>query len=173
MFETYGYTVKQLALPQPVDDQAGDEYARATVPTHFVAGALGGTVHGIIGTIWEIVVQERTFQTMPKMTFHHSLAHASLFGSYEVWKRLVLGTSGLDIGSELHQGTTYLGSVSIAGGLAGQVQHVVSHYSEQWLRLEEGDSIALRRGAPAMRQVWLAFPPSAVAFVAFEYGRRL
>lgn len=165
--------MRQLVAPQRDDDQAGDEYTRATVPVHFVAGALGGTVHGIIGTIWEIVAREQTFQMIPKMTLHHSLAHASLFGSYEVWKRLFLHSSGLDTGSELYQGTKYLGTVSIAGGLAGQMQHVVSHYSELWLRLEEGDSIAVRRGAPAMRQVWLAFPPSAVAFVAFEYGRRL
>jgi hypothetical protein len=169
VFETYGYAVEHMA-PPPKQDEEADEYARASTPVHFVAGAIGGSVHGIVGTLWETAAGERTLRTLPKMTLHHSSAHAALFGSYEALKRLFLENLGLD--SRSYQGPAYLGSISIAGGVAGQVQHIVSHFSEQWLRLEETEATAVRTiRPPVMRNVLMAFPASAVAFVAFEYGR--
>ena len=68
----------------------------------------------------------------------------------------------------------------MAGGVAGQVQHVASHYTEQWLRLEEGAmaTTSTTRNVwkvrpPLLRSVLMAFPASSIGFVAFEYGRSI
>jgi hypothetical protein len=93
--------------------------------------------------------------------------------------------------TSLHAGPAYLGSIVVAGGMAGQVQHVMSHYTEQWLRLGEegGVMVGIVEDAattatttsstrnifkvrpPILRSVIMAFPASAIGFVAFEYGR--
>jgi hypothetical protein len=171
VFETYCYTVEYLAPPPRQGEEDIDEYARASTPVHILAGALGGSVHGVVGTVWEVAAKERTIHSLPKMTLFHSTAHATLFGSYEMLKRLFLDTSGVD--SKSHHGPAYLGSVSMAGGLAGQLQHTLSHYGEQLLHLEESEAaIGIRARPPLLRNVLMAFPPSAIGFVAFEYGRR-
>jgi hypothetical protein len=212
VFETYCYTVVQLAPPPPPptsspptpsrhDDthssthDTEDEYARASLGVHVVAGACGGTVHGVVGTVWETVAGERALSLvpgiLPPMILHHASAHAALFGSYELLKRQFLLWSGLD--SQSQHGPAYLASVSVAGGMAGQAQHILSHYTEQWLRLEDGtagtaaaataesttatatataESTAnLKIRPPALRSVLMAFPASAIGFIAFEYGR--
>ena len=193
-----------------------DAYARASPLLHTVAGTLGGGVHGILGTLWETaasklgststVVTATTVSSlsspllaMPRMTLHHGMAHGALFGSYEIWKRQLLqsysAAAGVDATTiSLHDaGHAYLACVLVAGGLAGQVQHLMSHYTEQWLRLEEGPSAVmmeatsssssssstsmttnvLRFRPPVLRSVLIAFPASAVGFVAFEYGRSI
>ena len=193
VFETYCYMVLHLAPapPSPSDAAAPtttpdhhvvveDEYARASLGVHVVAGACGGAVHGVVGTLWDTVAGDRSsFVTgLRPMILHHASAHAALFGSYELLKRQLLEWSGLD--SHSQHGPAYLASVSVAGGVAGQVQHILSHYSEQWLRLEEGGTIppaaaestaALKLRPPAWRSVLMAFPASAIGFIAFEYGR--
>ena len=208
VFETYCYTVAYLAPPPPVptrrDDpnstttannnnvslNVDDEYARASLGVHTVAGACGGAVHGLVGTLWETVAGERAsfVNGLPPMILHHASAHAALFGSYELLKRQFLEWSGLD--SQSQHGPAYLASVSVAGGIAGQVQHIMSHYSEQWLRLddvvataesaatttaatESTTTVSLKIRPPAVRSVLMAFPASAIGFIAFEYGRSL
>jgi hypothetical protein len=174
VFETYCYTVEHLAPP----GKDGDEYARASVPTHFVAGALGGSVHGIVGTVWEAAAGERTLHHLGRLNLHHSAAHATLFGSYEGLKRLFVATTSLSSSSDSqYQGPTYLGSVCFAGGMAGQLQYIVSHYTEQSLRLEadvgESTLVTSMRRPPILRNFLMAFPPSAIGFIAFEYGRKV
>ena len=209
VFETYCYSVACLAPPPPVpsrrDDpnsssssttttislNVDDEYARASLGVHTVAGACGGAVHGLVGTLWETVAGERAsfVNGLPPMILHHASAHAALFGSYELLKRQFLEWSGLD--SQSQHGPAYLASVSVAGGIAGQVQHIMSHYSEQWLRLddvvataesaatttaaatESTTTVSLKIRPLAMRSVLMAFPASAIGFIAFEYGRSL
>jgi hypothetical protein len=174
VFETYCCTVEHLAPP----GQDGDEYARASVPAHVVSGALGGSVHGVVGTVWEAAAGERTLHhiSLGKMTLHHSAAHATLFGSYEGLKRLFVATNSSSSDSQ-HQGPAYLGSVSVAGGMAGQLQYIMSHYTKQWLRLEadvgEATVVTSMRRPPVLRNILMAFPPSAIGFIAFEYGRKV
>jgi hypothetical protein len=159
-----------------------DAFAKASVATHFAAGALGGGVHGIAAPIWEAVQvasrhqRERTLLSIPGMILHHGLAHSMLFGSYEGLKRAALEqvTDDSTSATESITRVEYLGSVAIAGGLAGQVQHIVSHYSEQLLITAEAIRVpisALRLQPPTIRPTMFAFLPSAIAFVAFEYGR--
>mmetsp|Transcript_42162 Transcript_42162/g.127916 ORF Transcript_42162/g.127916 Transcript_42162/m.127916 type:complete len:189 (-) Transcript_42162:93-659(-) len=179
---------------------------------------------------------------------HHSIAHAILFGTYEISKRFLLEAvqahshsysdrwskgvqlakdgddSMLDKDSvedwdEMTSGSTkqnngmsvkysHLVAIGTAGGIAGSVQHVTSHFTEQRLGIVGGwdDTIneerkrfnhdrnrhaALPHGKqikasklpaaklrwfqplPSLRPTVLAFFPSAVGFMAFEYGKNL
>ena len=66
------------------------------------------------------------------------------------------------------------------GGLAGQFEHVTSHISEQCFSLVDetkNSSSLLRRlklaSWPTWRSTMVAFPPSAIGFLAFEYGKMM
>jgi hypothetical protein len=53
VFETYEHTVTYLAPPDCDGEQQQDAYARASVGSHYVAGACGGFVHALPTTFWE------------------------------------------------------------------------------------------------------------------------
>jgi hypothetical protein len=76
--------------------------------------------------------------------------------------------------------------IAFAGGISGQAQHLTSHFTEQWFDLtstmttkqkslpEERFQLQKRillSSWPAWRSTVLAFPPSAIGFLAFEYGK--
>ncbi|KAL7522618.1 hypothetical protein ACHAWX_007326 [Stephanocyclus meneghinianus] len=76
--------------------------------------------------------------------------------------------------------------ITFAGGVAGQAQHLTSHLTEQWFGLTTTlttkqkslpeESVQLRKRIllspwPSWRSTVLAFPPSAIGFLAFEYGK--
>ena len=72
----------------------------------------------------------------------------------------------------------HIASITLAGGIAGQFQHITSHISEQCLGLvnESKNSTSLLRRLkvaswPSLRSTLLSFPPSAIGFLAFEYGK--
>lgn len=177
VFETYEYMVTYLAPERCQTNK--DVYARASLASHFLAGACGGFVHAVPSTFWESnavsVMSSRSFlsQHLPAMIIHHSIAHSFLFGFYESMKREFLRDE-----QSRRDEIPYFCSVSMAGGLAGQIQHVISHYTEQWLLLgaETTTPRPLLRfvaSPPTLRPTLFAFPPSAISFVAFEYGKRI
>ena len=77
--------------------------------------------------------------------------------------------------------------IGFAGGIAGQIQHIVSHYTEIWLRVGEDDNVRsywqdrskllshwrLIGAGPSMRSICMSFPPSGIGFIAFEFGKTL
>ena len=178
VFETYDYVVSYLAPPRSGTESETfetDEYARASLGAHFEAGACAGSVHGIASTVWDSVGQPNVIKTLPAMIIHHSIAHSVLFGSYETIKRL-----GPWIDDSREDEIPYFASVTVSGGLAGQIQFIVSHYTEQWLGLAEGqvtprpfsrNMIRFVASPPTLRPFLLAFPPSSISFLAFEYGK--
>ena len=220
VFETYEYMVTYLASPgkQYCDPQLSinnkddndngdsDVYERASLQSHFLAGACGGFVHAIPSTFWEKTppplscsgssssggVLGWTFSSraaavwyywLPTMIVHHSIAHSILFGCYECLKReFVMLWDHQQQQQQLlrRDEIPYFVSVAMAGGLAGQIQHVVSHYTEQWLWVERTTTtpsssyrqLLIQRfvtaSSPTLRPTLLAFPPSAISFVAFE-----
>jgi hypothetical protein len=152
------------------------------------------------------------------------MAHAMLFSTYEGTKRvlqqnvMIIGNDNHDDKNALynknykmsehheylvddgkhqyeHENTLqHAVVIGLAGGIAGQIQHVVSHYTESWLQVGENDSpwthsrkklkvrdvlfahdwkIWRRNGPPSLRSILMAFPPSAIGFIAFEYGKML
>lgn len=193
VFETYEYTVANLAPPPTKHDIADvmedksvitvmehDVYARAPLSTHYFAGACGGSVHAVASTVWESLWNPRLIQTLPAMTIHHAMAHSTLFGCYETCKRAFLTNVVRE--SHRHDQLPYFASVSLAGGIAGSIQQTVSTYTEQWLRVavvEETPKpftrhmVRFHAVPPTIRSVLSAFPPSAISFIAFEYAKTL
>mmetsp|Transcript_8308 Transcript_8308/g.15140 ORF Transcript_8308/g.15140 Transcript_8308/m.15140 type:complete len:519 (-) Transcript_8308:47-1603(-) len=204
-----------------IAEENNDDMDRATLPQHFLAGALGGAAHALLSLPLEVKLNasssnglqssgkatNHTFQNLitqkpvhfqvPALNYsssfilHHSLAHAVLFGSYQLTKRLFLqhappssfddsrnNINNNNSGSSTHN-AIYVAYIAMAGGLAGQFQHVTSHFTEQWLGLateEAKESSSLRRRFavatwPTWRSTVVAFPPSAIGFLAFEYGK--
>jgi len=187
VFESYEYTVFRLAPPPPsienmrkesnesaIEVIEHDAYARASLKTHYFAGAIGGSVHAVASTFWESLWKPSLIRILPAMTIHHAIAHSVLFGSYETTKRSLVSDS------QRHDEIPYFTSVTLAGGVAGQIQQVVSTYTEQWLRIEVVEEtpqpftrhmVRFKATPPTVRSVVFAFPPSAISFVAFEYGK--
>jgi len=154
-----------------------DEYSRASLPSHFVAGSAAGSVHGIASSLMEGNPTSRPMMRyFAWNTVHHSVAHSMLFGSYEGIKRGLLHITENEERTRTSR-AYHLVTFSIAGGLAGQIQHLMSHYVEGGLGLANETlqvewRVALRT-LPALRPLMWAFPPSAIGFVAFEYGKQL
>jgi hypothetical protein len=167
------------------DNDKNDPYAEASVATHAFAGSLGGCAHGVAGTLWDTAfaptpkARRSVLGGMPRMLLHHGVAHSMLFGGFEGTKRVFLSYANSINNDETH-GTEsitrieYLGCVAVAGGLAGQAQHLVSHYSEQVflpvLSPVRGGKIVYWTH-PTLRPLLVTFIPSSIAFVALEYGR--
>ena len=185
VYATYEGSVDRLAASY--SDASGGEVEdaceRATLPQHFAAGAAGGGAHAVLTLAVDSMPRSTGSLglSLPSVGYalsscaHHSFAHALLFGSYQGTKRLLMSTREDPGGQSSH----HLGVVALAGGFAGQCQHVCSHFAEQWLGLAE-----MSRGLdwrhrmrvaawPTLRSTMVSFPPSAVGFVAFEYGKIL
>jgi len=65
----------------------------------------------------------------------------------------------------------------VAGGLAGQLHYIVSTYTRHWklLSLQQKSSNHYKRKLhlPKLRPTAAAFLPTALCFVAFQYGGEL
>jgi hypothetical protein len=170
-----------------------DEYARASLSVHFGAGLAAGSLHAVAVSVLEsktLLAPSRPtishfLHITAAQTLHHGLSHSLLFGSYEGIKRILIHNLYSVDTSTQYYGAGYLASFVMAGGVAGQVQHVASHYGEQYLDirgLEHGSTAVAQSSSfpsifrsmtrPALRQTLLAFPPAAIGFVAFEYGKK-
>jgi hypothetical protein len=184
VFETYEYMVTYLAPPEQscqqmnnkndhndlVDD---DVYARASLQSHFLAGACGGLVHAIPSTFWEpqqpssnvvIMSSSRALSQcyyLSAMIIHHSIAHSLLFGCYESVKREFVLRDKQQQQQFRHDEIPYFASVSMAGGLAGQIQHVISHYTEQWLLLVRAENTTT--AAPSSSRLVIQLLPRVVS----------
>ena len=194
-----------------------DAMDRAALPLHFLAGAAGGAAHAALslalGTTLAVGAEVAPSSSSPPppamhvrvpaarysaSTFlHHSLSHSVLFGTYQLSKRSLarlrphLRRDGTAAARDGDDDALRFATVAVAGGLAGQCQHVAGHLSERWLGLAAVDVAAaatanlpassspssLRRlvmspsSWPTWRSTALSFPLSAVGFLAFEYGK--
>ena len=185
----------QLQEEQIDKEITEDDMDRATLPQHFLAGGLAGISHSILSLAMDIKKSDLaaskgrttsgstanlinrynfpTFRYSSVYITHHSLAHSVLFGSYQTSKRMCLIKDEENNDSILH-----IASITMAGGIAGQIQHVTSHLSEQCLGLvneTKNFTSLLQRlkvaSLPSFRSTLLSFPPSAIGFLAFEYGK--
>ena len=207
VFESYGYVIGTLAPQKDdeyldVDENAQlliddvgddndssqifiqdepDEYARAHLSAHFGAGCIAGSVHGVSSSFMDgsHFFKHRTYwlRYLALNTIHHTFAHSLLFGSYECIKRpLISMIRSLDQSTQYFD-ATYLISFGLAGGIAGQLQHIASHATEQVFGLANTTPTlkisSSRLSLPAFRPILSSFPPSAIGFVAFEYGKKL
>lgn len=128
-------------------------------------------------------------QHIPGMIAHHGLSHAVLFGSYELSKRLIFahwiyGTRYShhrdddnyinehhvkNMNHEPMVKVEYLAYIFLAGGIAGQAQHISSHFTEKWFLLNSYP--AFQSWRTILFSLVMSSFPSGIAFVALEYGR--
>lgn len=172
MFETYTIVIKKAAEFESRDHPPQHTSKNVPVAWHIVGGASGGLAHGVAATAIDWVSGLPAALPKPvsiqRVLMHHGFAHSVLFGSYEIAKRLLLGIVDEGEANELSR-VEFLGCVAVSGGFAGQLQHVVSHYSEQVLLVSSPSRALWIR--PALGPLIWAFFPSSIAFVALEYGR--
>jgi hypothetical protein len=130
-------------------------------------------------------------------TGHHVLAHSVLFGSYQSSKWFLSEYTAtlkeekfnsfisFNLDSSNMETIAHSSVIAVAGGLAGQAQHIISHFTEQWFGMTTTHTTEMKQmnfksplykrikqsSWPSFRSTMLAFPPSAVGFLAFEYGK--
>ena len=132
---------------------------------------------------------------------HHSLGYMTLFGTYEFMRRQgqeqvrnvlqsgqpwvvnqldwlleqgFIGTrkSTYDNNQEMYDLTNVPLLVSFgAGGIAGQAHYTVSHYLKQFRKASDHAHHKIRH--PAMSTICMAFFPTAISFMAFQFGGEL
>lgn len=181
------------------NDEHDDAMERATLPQHFFVGGLGGTSHAVLSLALEMKLsrnesalakQEQGINSKvaklnrfhlqhPTINYslasicHHSLAHAILFGSYQATKRTLLSNVSLpDNNNNNTHDITHATIIATAGGVAGQLQHITSHLSEQYLGISGTRVSSLRHLTwPTFRSTMFAAPAASIGFVAFEYGK--
>ena len=193
----------------PEHDLEPDVYSKTSLVEHFYSGFCAGSVHGALSLTSDAMqtnYQSKQSRNGPRKQFnlysvwvgrgsytmHHALSHAVLFSSYEGSKRRMnfwlnerrknLHTSCSNIDQEEFMIDTVYGDVfaiGIAGGIAGQVQTFVSHYSELWsdgMKKKQTNGETFKQSLkkyplPSARSIVLSFPASAIGFVAFEFGK--
>lgn len=141
--------------------------------TAVVCGGLAGACHGVMYVGWEHgrqLMDSRYAVTnvWGGTAFAHSLAHASLFGSFEVMKDALLFLTGAR-----HEEPLGVAMVGLAGGLAGLCEEAVSHLTPHWEVEGVGSlKVAIRRhGMPQLRAISAGALPTSLGFLAWEYGR--
>jgi hypothetical protein len=137
-----------------VVNKGSNERSVPLLPIHFAAGAIAGSFHSILSLAFN-ALETRSLPT-PQMarssTLHHALAHSILFGFYELTKQRITCYSNSctnshnpvkdDYSEDKKSGkaTVYsyeVASVAIAGGFAGVMQSVCSHYTGMWLHVDD------------------------------------
>lgn len=215
VFGSYEYIAYHLLadnLEEVLHDQASDDnndnvtihvtkslYVTAAeqspVVAHFGAGVCSGLAQSLVMTGWEHWTKpkgrQQSWPYIGRRAVHHAVGYASLFGSYEWFRRHIHhGLHSYLLTEDHHRDMLImmddypwmrredglydvtpiaLLTSFVAGGFAGQVQHVVSQATSQWQRT----GMFVPRGMPFAQGTLGAFIPSALAFVAFQYGGEL
>lgn len=124
----------------------------------------------------------------PKL-LQHSASHAILFGTYETMKRtsyemLTPTSSGLQkatngSGLDHENDSSYLfyeklGAVAIGGVIAGIAQQVVGDVTKQLAEVGSNKTLlaAIKPPSYTPQTLLMVSVPTAIGFVAFEYGRQ-
>jgi hypothetical protein len=167
------------------------------IALNIMCGGIAGVGHGLLMTMFDTAghyALAPPLSVQPCRLLGNGSSHAILFGSYEGLKRLAdqavaLQSTHLKLGvhtdivaleegegDDRPVGLAEIGVVAIAGGIAGGMQQIVTHYAE--LIEERGSITSFLRTTehvprPAVRAVAAAFLPSAIGFMAFEFGREL
>jgi hypothetical protein len=146
----------------------------ASVLVHGAAGAAAGMARSVVWMVWESWSHQKWVPHNPRFlirtTLHHTAGYGALFGSYQGFRHLLLlnttTTSTSIIGDDDIVAVVPLWlATAVAGGLAGQVHHVVHHYTSH--RKQYFPKIPPR---PRFHPTMLSFGPMALCFLAFEYG---
>lgn len=170
---------------------------------HFGAGALSGLAFSMVQDGWDFVKRARkrglvTARRSMNQRFvlrrlvHHSVGYATMFGSFECFRRLLMEsiqthmTSSHDSVPSTLKTAERLGLIRatnanqldmtavpiltsfVAGGLAGQAHFIADHYTRSW-KLRAIQTTSKVPPLP-VRSLLGSFLPTALCFVAFQYG---
>ncbi|GMI45397.1 hypothetical protein TrCOL_g1581 [Triparma columacea] len=149
--------VKNL-YPNRKDNNAPHELA-------FAAGFVAGSAHALASLGLDF-----SLSSLPKFPayrlFSHGIAHSVLFGVYD----LGVGMGLSEEGTEGRVTAEHVLGVGLIGGTAGVASQVASSLTENMENVGWGTKG--RPPIPGVRHMMTgAFLPSALAFVAFEYGK--
>lgn len=177
VFGTYEYLVHHYMKVN------GDTDARSTVLAHMGAGACAGLVQSSVLCAWELTSKLTSHPSAPhnlrgtfltRRAVHHATGYASLFGTFEAMRRLLVYASHpLE---EKNPHALSLATAFLVGGIAGQVHHFVNYITSHWKWQLSTDLIKHTRQyllLPNRRANMSAFGPTALCFVAFHYGEEL
>lgn len=147
------------------------------------AGLCSGVAQSIVMTGWEYVTTRNIYKHFGRRAIHHAIGYSSLFGSYEcirqsIQDRIVEPTMLKEYripGLRRDEPVAPLITSFLAGGVAGQVHHVVSYITTPWQTGHEwkqggGGVASVGIRLPSWRSTMGAYLPTALAFVAFQYG---
>ncbi len=180
VFELYDTTKDRLdaalGIGEETDEAAGPMRSHLWLPvTAVVGGSLAGSAHGVLYVGWEH--GRRLFFNSGHVVSNvwggtaaaHALAHATLFGSFEVFKEGLLHATGAR-----HEEPLGVAVVGLAGGLAGLCEETVSSLTPSWeTERVSGLRTAIKRhGLPSFRALAPSFLPASLGFLAWEYGRK-
>lgn len=186
VFGTYDLTLKYL--------ERRKEYSIGETPVivHAGSGVAAGMARSIFWMAWERGIhQSHWLLKHPKFclrtTLHHACGYGALFGSYQGIRQFLTFADPLAIcdgafgtlqgGDEISSsssdydylpkspGVVPLMYTIVSGGLAGQIHHVLNHYTSHW-RQFRSQIPPLPRFNPTLS----SFGTMALCFAAFEHG---
>mmetsp|Transcript_117841 Transcript_117841/g.329975 ORF Transcript_117841/g.329975 Transcript_117841/m.329975 type:complete len:297 (+) Transcript_117841:86-976(+) len=142
---------------------------------HGTAGAASGLSRSLFWVGWERFVYHipHNIAFSYRTTVHHAIGHGVLFGGYYGLRKILLESrskkqaiSGNDEDDEDDDDYYPIFASFLAGGWAGQLHHVVQHYTSHWREFRHHQIPRPPRIRPSMA----AFAPMAMCFAAFEHG---
>lgn len=168
LFETYD-VAETLLLP--------------AVPPNFsfavpaLAGSAAGLTHGFSSSLLDSLSTLPSSRPAiapphpPLRLLHHSLSHATLFGSYEALNTTFRSFLPPHPDPD-HVGPEHFLCVAVAGGVAGACSQAVSGVAEVW---EESGRVSLRGASERVARagVLRAAGPAALGFLAFEFSKSM
>jgi hypothetical protein len=185
-----GFTKEIFWLPSILQQEQLEPMVTITVEeqtsllAHIGAELCSGVAQSIVVTGWEYLTTRNIYKHFGRREVHHAIGYASLFGSYECIRRCIQGRVVEPImlkeyvipGLRRDEPVVPWMTSFFAGGVAGQVRHVVSHTTTPWQTGQEWKrggvrSVGIR--LPSLRSTTGAYLPTALAFVAFQYGGEL
>lgn len=139
-----------------------------------LAGTSAGACHGTLSFLYESIIENRSLggsnikARFGGILIAHSLAHGTLFGTYEFVKH-----SALDMTGTNPSRWGGIAAVAAAGAVAGVAQEAMSYYTTRMERsgICRGLRAARRLPLPGLQRIIGSAPGSSLGFLAFEYGR--
>ena len=189
VFGTYEMTLKYLERRKEYS------IGETPVIVHAGAGASAGVARSIFWMAWEKAVHQSNWMLdhprfCARTTIHHAIGYGALFGSYQGIRQSLVYFDPLSTifdgarpivegnGSSYDDTSPSPSSIDtttsewmpfvytvVAGGIAGQVHHVLNHYTSHWRQF--------RTKIPPLPRLYPAlssFGTMALCFAAFEHG---
>ena len=138
----------------------------ASVLVHTGAGAAAGLTRSLVWVGWERWVHNMPHSSLfcLRTAIHRTVGFGSLFGSYQATRHFL--SRNLLARSDTSEGLDdSILETALAGGFAGQVHHVVQHYTFHWRQFHPK-----LPPPPRWKPVVNSFGPMALCFLALEYG---